>query len=38
VRAIFEDAGEAFDLAAPVRSASQPFVSDRWTLFPPTPT
>jgi hypothetical protein len=36
VRAIYEDAGEAFELAAPVRSASQRFVSDRWTLFPPT--
>jgi len=38
VRAIFEDAGEAFDLAAPVRSASEPFISDRWTLFPPPST
>jgi len=35
VRAIYEDAGDAFGRAAPVRSASQPFVSDRWTLFPP---
>jgi hypothetical protein len=38
VRAIYEDAGEAFGLAAPVRSASEPFVSHRWTLFPPTST
>jgi hypothetical protein len=38
VRAIFEDAGDAFDLAAPVRSASKAFDSDRWTLFPPTST
>lgn len=36
VRAIYEDAGEAFRLAAPVRSASHAFASDRWTLFPPT--
>lgn len=35
VRAIYEDAGEAFRLAAPVRSASQPFVSDRWNGYPP---
>ncbi len=38
VRAIYEDAGKAFGLAAPVRSASQPFVSERWTLFPPAST
>jgi hypothetical protein len=38
VRAIFENAGDAFRLAAPVRAASQPFVSDRWTLFPPPST
>ena len=35
VRAIFEDAGEAFERTAPVRSASEPFLSDRWAPFPP---
>jgi hypothetical protein len=35
VRAIYEDAGGAFRLAEPVRAASQAFVSDRWSLFPP---
>lgn len=34
VRAIFDDAAEAFRMAGPIRAASLPFRSDRFTLFP----
>lgn len=34
VRAIFDDAAEAFRVSAPVRAAGLPFRSDRFALFP----